>query len=243
MLWVADSYNYRVLRFSSISSASTLYPGASGVLGAQTFNDYGISSPVNATVVYRPYGCAIDTQRNKLYVATNDYNRLLRFDNARSFQNFAKAGAVIGQPDFATTTYATTATKMSAPQYVAMDVANDYVFVSEEDNHRVLMFKGLSTVGAAVNPKAFSVIGQYDFVSGDGNQGTSYPTGQTFYYPYQIWYNAATGYLWAADNYNHRVLGFPGCTSSTKSKSKSKSRSRSRTKSKSKTKSKSHSKR
>ena len=81
-LWVADSYNNRVLMYAPGNTTAAL------VLG-QT----GFASRVSATTstgLNYPTGVAVD-QFGSLYVADFNNNRVLRFDNAASLANGAAA--------------------------------------------------------------------------------------------------------------------------------------------------------
>jgi sugar lactone lactonase YvrE len=126
---------------------------------------------------------------------------VLRFDDAASKPNGAPADGVLGQIDFTSSVFATTASATRGPFDVAVDSAGR-LWVADQGNRRVLRFDG-----AADKPNgapADGVLGQPDF--------TSYAqttTASTMDYPTGVAVDN-DGRLWVADYYNSRVLRFDG---------------------------------
>jgi sugar lactone lactonase YvrE len=196
-LWVGDFSNNRVLRFDSISTKAS-GAAADGVLGQVNFTTSVAGS--GSSGLQGAYGVAVSSS-GALFVVCNNANRVLRFNNAAALGNGAGASAVLGQPDFVTTSSGLSATQLSAPFGVSITPA-DTLWVTDYGNSRYLRFEGASTKasGAAAN----GVVGQPDFVTGANtttNRGLSFPFFQTFV--------DATGSLWSADYSNNRVLRFP----------------------------------
>lgn len=108
---------------------------------------------------------------------------------------------VLGQQDFVhNDTGPVNATTLNHPVSVAVDTLRDRVFVSDQNNHRVLWWNGVSSL---VNGKAADgVIGQHDLTSNNHEQSQT-----TFILPSGICVDT-DGKLWVADYYNHRVLRF-----------------------------------
>jgi len=166
-LFVADRDNRRVLRWSS---ADKLINGSAAevVLGqpdfvTRTANTGGIS----AATMNNPNSVHVDAN-GTLWVADRDNNRVLRFDNASSKISGANADGVLGQPDFTSDAFGTTAGLMGAPTSVYVDESGT-LWVADKDNSRVLRFDN-----AAAKPDggdADGVLGQPDFVT--GSSGTT----------------------------------------------------------------------
>lgn len=183
------------------SSASAVtwtdFQPALSVLGQSTFT--GSSGGFAADQLSGPYHAAVDPATGKVFVGDLNNNRVLRFDSASALTNGAFAEAVLGQPDFATTTPGTTASKMNTPYGLSTDSAGR-LWVCDFSNNRILRFDSAATKTSGANADA--VLGQLDFVSG------SAATAQNrFFHPIAAFADA-TGALWVADFDNHRVLRF-----------------------------------
>lgn len=134
-LWVGDSVNHRVLRFSN---ASLLTNGASadGVLGQ---DDFVSKVPqTDASSFSQPKSLAMDPN-GTLWVSDTDNNRVIVFKNARLKSNGASADSVIGQPDLTTSTAGVSARKLNAPNALVIDPAGR-LWVCDSDNDRLLRF-------------------------------------------------------------------------------------------------------
>jgi sugar lactone lactonase YvrE len=195
-LWVADYGNNRVLRFDH---ASTILSGApaNAVLGQPNFSSSGYATTQNG--MYYPAGVFLDSS-GRLWVADYYNNRVLRFDNAASKANGAKADGVLGQPDFTSNGYATTQSSMNDPWSVAVD-GSGRLWVSDESNSRVLRFDNAAS--KANGAKADGVLGQPDFTSNGyvtSQSGMSYQSG--------VAVDNSSGRLYVADYYNNRILVF-----------------------------------
>ena len=195
-LWVADTTNNRVLRFDSITTKPS-GAAADGVLGQADFTtktagtgNNGLKSPTGVTL----------SASGSLYVSCPDANRVMRFDNAAGLGANAPASAVLGQPDFTTTTADTTAAKMRTP-FGAWITPDDSLWVADSINSRVLRFNNASTKpsGAAAD----GVLGQPNFTS---KLAAFTRTGMNL--PYMRPFVDTMGSLWIADGGANRVLRF-----------------------------------
>jgi len=196
-LWVADSSNHRVLKFPNVSSLAS--GGAAMVVLGQgdfTSSTYG----TNEAKMTGPARLAADGAGN-LWVADVSNNRVLRFDDAAALGNQAAASGVLGQPDFTTGDYGSTAQGMGIPYGLLIDPAGT-LFVSDNNNSRVLIFK--SAAAKANGAAADGVIGQRDLTSGSIPLS---PSGRSFDGPTSLAIDVS-GRLWVADQRNHRILGF-----------------------------------
>ncbi len=196
-LWVADSGNNRVLKFSSITTKSS-GASADSVLGQSNFTNgtagsgnTGLQNPVSLTV----------SSGGTLYVACANADRVMVFNNAAGLGTNPPASKVLGQPDFATTTSGLSSSKFSFPTGCSV-TSDDSLWVTDSANHRLVRFSTVST--KASGAAADGVVGQASFsssTSGVTSQALSSPSGAPFV--------DAAGSLWIADTGNNRVLRFP----------------------------------
>lgn len=195
-LWVADQSNHRVLKFASVSTLAN-GAAASVVLGQPDFNTG--TSGLTASKMTAVAGVAVDAAGH-LWVADQNNNRILRFDNAASLLSGASASGVLGQTDFVTATSGAGELKMSSPGALVVDAAGA-LHALDFGNHRVMIYRdaALKGDGAAMD----ALIGQADFTSNDfglsARQIRLPQTGITF---------DSAGRLWIADSGNSRILRF-----------------------------------
>ncbi len=194
-VFVADYGHSRILRYASASTLSN-GGGAEAVLGQSSFN---ATTPAATAAGINSPNCMFLDRLGRLWLADNENNRLLMFEAAAYRASSTNADRVFGQPDFTTTTSATTAAKMSTPIGVWVDI-NDRLWVSDFGNRRVLFFDSIST--KASGSSANGVLGQVDFTSNSSGSGSSKFNG-----PEGISVTSA-GTLFVADPFNNRVLRF-----------------------------------
>jgi sugar lactone lactonase YvrE len=198
-LWVVDSVNNRVLKFSAAAQKSN-GGNADVVLGQANFSD--TSGSVSQSRMNRPYGITIDSN-NRLWVADFNNHRVLRFDNANSKTNGANADAVLGQANFTANTSGLSQSRMNSPYDIEID-SYGTAWISEYNNHRVLRFDYAHLKDNGAN--ADGVLGQTSFtanVPSTSATGLRTPAGLAL---------DASGALWVADSDNHRVLLFSNHT-------------------------------
>lgn len=194
-LFIADRANNRVLRWSSADALNN-GSAAEAVLGQPDFTTG--TTGLSAVKMNNPIGVFVD-DAGRLWVGEYGNNRVLRFDDAANRPTGAAADGVLGQPDFTTSSSATTAVKMNGPVGLAVDGAGR-LFVSNFGNNRVLRFDN-----AAAKPNgaaADGVLGQPDFTT-----GSSGLTQNKMFNPNSVWIDAG-GHLWVSDYTNRRVLRF-----------------------------------
>lgn len=187
-VFVSDYDYHRVIFFPGTSTTAS----ATRVYGQANLS--GNSTSCTATGLNSPVGVVSDA--SGIYIADRNNNRVLFYPGTST-----TATRVYGQPDLTTCTAGTTATKMSAPNGVALSA--DGIYVSEENNHRVLFFPGTSTTPTRV-------YGQPNFTSGILNQGAgaANPSANTLNIPNGVFADAAGVYI--ADFDNDRVLYYLG---------------------------------
>ncbi|HEU4328988.1 MAG TPA: NHL repeat-containing protein, partial [Roseiflexaceae bacterium] len=199
-VFVSDSQNHRVLRFSAESAFESNLP-AEAVLGQPTRSS--IAPGTTAARMEWPRGLLVDGE-GRLWVADAGNSRVLRFDNAASKPTGAPADGVLGQPDFTSDAWAATAQRLYAPHGLAMD-SSGQLWVADAGNHRVLRFD--NAAGKPNGAAADAVLGQPGFTS-----ATSGWTAQSMNQPQAVAVDTA-GRLWVGDTNNHRVLRFDAVAS------------------------------
>ncbi len=90
---------------------------------------------------------------------------------------------------------------------IALDALNHRLFVSDSNNHRVLVFN-LDASNNLDDYHADKVLGQVDFNGGQPNKGSGVVSAQGFNRPGGLVYDSARQYLFVIDTLNSRVLVF-----------------------------------
>jgi sugar lactone lactonase YvrE len=199
-LWVADSFNNRVLRFDN-ASAKANGANADGVLGQVDFTSNSVGTTQSG--MESPLAVAVDAS-GRLWVADSFNNRVLRFDNAAAKANGANADAVLGQPNFSSNTPHLAQNGMDNPSGLVVG-AGGALWVADSSNHRVLRFANAASKANGAN--ADGVLGQPDFISNARNttqSGMDYPLGLAL---------DSSGGLFVADLYGNRILLFKSAAS------------------------------
>lgn len=202
-LYIADTFNSRVLAWQDVSSYQLGDPPA--IILGQPGPQYSGVLGVGAKGLNGPVSLAVDPTTGNLYVADFGDNRVVRFQSPFDNPGLVGASAVYGQPGFTTfTAAATSASSMKSPRSVAVDSQGN-LWVADSGNNRVLRFSaGLLNNTAPVS--ADLVIGQKDFLSSAADQGgTVFASG--FDLPYGLALDAQNN-LYVADANNTRVLQF-----------------------------------
>jgi len=194
-LWVADTWNNRVLRFDNAASEAN-GANADGVLGHPDFTSSVYTTTQSG--MYYPYGVFLDSG-GRLWVADANNSRVLRFDNAASKANGANADVVLGQPNFSTRTRRNTQNGMGNPTTLVLD-SGGRLWVGDYIDARVLRFDDAAAKTNGAN--ADGVLGQRDFISSDEGCSQSL-LGLVFGVTID-----PDGRLYVADFSNHRVLVF-----------------------------------
>jgi hypothetical protein len=142
-----------------------------------------------------PNSIRVDPASGKIFVTEYSGSFVSRFPAGSLNVNGASAESFFGGLN------ATNATQSSLNQpYDAEISSTGNMYVSDQNNHRVIRF---DTVATAANfPNAAQVLGQASFTTnalGTGTQNMAFPTGLAL---------SASGTLWVSDSGNHRVLFF-----------------------------------
>ena len=226
-LWVADTYNHRVLRFTNAGSRTAVngtgdLGNADSVLGQADFtsNQINRGTTVNTNTLNLPCGVVVDPATGAVFVADSFNNRVLRFASLASLSNGVDADGVLGQIDFTGSGVnrgsTANANTLNNPYGVTVDITGT-LWLADTNNNRVLRFANAGS-RTAVNGtgdlgNADSLLGQANVMSNLANRdGSATATANTLNNPYGVAVGS-DGTLWVADTMNHRVLRFSGAAS------------------------------
>lgn len=201
-LFVADRDNNRVLVFN-LNDGITNGEDAINELGQDDgnadlnfFNDNVLAT--NQHAMWHPTSVTYDSDGSRLFVADTGADRVLVFD-VSGISNGENAINELGQPDFDTSGGQTTQSGMNDPFGVSYDPTTTQLYVSEQNNNRILVF---DVAAITDGEDAVDVFGQDDFTT--GSSGT---TQNTFFGPLGIGIEGGNE-LWVADAQNNRILFF-----------------------------------
>lgn len=141
-LWVADSYNNRVLMYAPGNTTAALVLGQTGFASSV--------SATTSTGFNYPTGVAVD-QFGSLYVADFNNNRVLRYDNAASLANGAAATVVLVQSRFTAFATGSSASQLNGPYGLAVDNLGN-LYVPELYNNRVSRYDDAHTLAIGAQP-------------------------------------------------------------------------------------------
>lgn len=174
-LYVGDSGNNRILVFD-LSVAITNGANAVGVI---FHNDFTTKTGGRSEVlVDAPRGLTYDEGNDRLFVADTTNNRIIAVDDVSTAGGTASltSSLVLGQADFLANSAPTsvTAATMNGPDGVLWDNLHKRLFVSDNDNNRVLVFVA-ATITSALTPanrpvSASNVLGQASMTEKAGSR-------------------------------------------------------------------------
>jgi sugar lactone lactonase YvrE len=192
-LWVADSANNRVLRYSSSFSNGQ---SADFVLGQADFisNSPNRGSGSASNTLFSPQGIFVDGL--DIWVADSANNRVLKFIDPANTDD--SADFVLGQADFISNTSGLSSTSLFNPTGIAVDGTT--IWVADTENNRTLKFN--DPVGTDIT--ADLVLGQPNFISNANNNLSV--TASTLNKPQGIAVSGTT--IWVADGSNNRLLQY-----------------------------------
>lgn len=198
-LFVSDSSFNRVLVFDTALIDSGETPIA--VLGQPNLDENVPAT--TATGLNRPHELVLNPSGDRLFVADKFNNRVVVYD-VTAITNGESAISVLGQVDFTSSGFATSATRMSGPEGLAFDSVGNRLFVADRDNYRVLVFDIASITNGEA---ATSVLCQTSFTLENealSQSGCDLPSAVAF--------DAARNQLHVADYDNARILTFDTAT-------------------------------
>lgn len=152
-LFVCDSSNHRVLRFTN---PSTNGQAADLVIGQTTFSGGGSNkgtTTTNRSGLNFPLACAIYV--GKLMVCDSDNNRVLIWDTIPT-TNGANATFVVGQSSFTSSVTGTAANRFYSPEGICVSPTTGRMYVADRVNGRVCVW---SAVPNTSNSSATGLLG------------------------------------------------------------------------------------
>jgi hypothetical protein len=189
--YVADFGNNRILGWNEIPSGPTVQPDF--VIGQADFN--GNQPGTSATQLALPSSVWI--ANGKLVVADSGNNRVLIWNTLPTGN--VTPDLVIGQTSFASSASPTPPSAASLSYPVSAALVNGRLFVSDQNNDRVLIWNSVPTTNGA---PADVVLGQPDFAS--SNTTNTIPGDSTLNAPAGLWTDGFR--LLVADSGNNRVM-------------------------------------
>ncbi|KAK3604998.1 hypothetical protein CHS0354_000663 [Potamilus streckersoni] len=197
-VYVADKNNNRILVFNTNSAISSgMAPSV--VLGRSLFDLNSVAAGTSEILMSEPAYLALDNKENRLYVADQGNNRILRFDNVVSKSTGSAADGVIGQADFISNVMSASAQRNTIGKIEGLSFFQDRLFVSDSKYNRVLCFN-LPHIKSN-QPFADQILGQSNFTS-SGAQTTV----NGLYSPSALFITGSKiPTLYVADSKNNRV--------------------------------------
>lgn len=208
LLYVADAGGNRVPVFD----VTTITDGepAVKVLGQDLFTSF--SDTDEADGMQAPLGLDYDVDRDLLFLADSENNRVLIFADASSLATGDPATYVIGQDGFGlghadpNSGESLDASGLDTPTDVEFDSTTDRLFVADFSNLRVLVFD-VSEENLTLYPtgmEALAVLGQDNTTSNGSNPVAS----NTLATPFTLGLDEAGQRLFVSDFSNNRVMMF-----------------------------------
>lgn len=222
LLYVPDEADNRIMQFNVATGTIANGENATDELGqytstSPTTDSWTTDNPDNGPTALgldNPEDAVVDAVNHYLYVADKNNNRVLVYTlNSNNTLPTSSGGHtasyVLGQSSLqSANTAATTQSGMSEPTGLAIDTANQRLFVADENNNRVLVF---NTASLSNGMNASSVLGQANYTSGNYNRtGTTTPAQNSLYNPTGLAYDSVstTPRLFVGDLNNNRVMVF-----------------------------------
>ena len=227
ILYVADTYNNRVLAWFDPTSTANNAPSANLVIGQRDpYTTFAQGPSVTGTTfskgLNQPTGLAVDAKGN-LWVVDAGNNRILRYSRDKLLGTDPnQPSLVIGQPDYSKPTlnnggvsaksvYLGPGTASGSAQISSITFdASGNLWLADTLNHRVLRYPAASLEGSTNQPEADLVLGQTSMADGSRTIAlTSTARLQTrnlFYQPNSVAFDPG-GRLYVSDALS-RVLVF-----------------------------------
>lgn len=198
-LWVSDTNNNRILKFSppfSTGQSATLVLGQDDFLSAGT--NHGSGSP-SAAGFNAPLGLTF--HGGNLLVADSANNRILRWPVPSAAADF-----VAGQKDFTSSgKNRVTASGSYSPTDIALSTVTGRIYIADRRNNRILWWNNADNL--STGQAADGVLGQADFTDSSTNRGENTPSASGLSDPFSVCLDGP-GNIWVADYGNHRVLRY-----------------------------------
>ena len=184
---------YNHVKVFDLSGGITNDMNASSILGDTDFT-YGGTFSLSYKKRFggNTEGLWYDDSNNALFVADTSFHRVLTFNLTGGITNGQSAVDVIGQSNFNDNSSGLSQTKLNEPTGVYFDSANQRLYISDNDNNRVMLYDNMTVPPNPGAPyQADNVLGQVDgggnalFNQGDAYNGDGFgnPNLEGFEYP------------------------------------------------------------
>ncbi len=214
-LFVADEYNHRVVVWQLDALNRVSDRSARWVLGQPDLRSSYMGPPTASNMTV-PLAVAYDPVSKRVFVGDGYQNRVLVYDAAPgTLATGMSASVVVGQEDFESVAFGAGRDRLNfgvrmgrgiasnfLPMGLAVDSDGQRLFLSDGENHRVLMFD-ISHDSFRNGASALAVLGQPDFDSTDVGGGR-----RGVHDPGHLAYDPDGGRLFVIDAKNTRVLVF-----------------------------------
>lgn len=198
-LWVSDTNNNRMLKFSppfSTGKKATLIFGQDDFYSAGSNHGLVRTSAIGFSI---PLG--ITFHEGKLLIADSANNRILRWPVPAAAADF-----VAGQKDFTSSgKNRVSANSSYAPSDIALSTTTGRIYITDRLNNRILWWDNADAL--STGQAAAGVLGQADFTDSAANRGGNTPSPSGLSNPFSVCLDG-NGNLWVADYGNHRVLRY-----------------------------------
>lgn len=210
-LFVADSPpNNRILVFDLDSNNNVSATAASYVLGSCSFTTEGTGGATQSTFGRDEFivNLAYDSVNGRLFVSDSGHNRVLAFDvTPADIANCEDALFVLGQTDFTNSGGGASQWRLHTPDDMDYDAADELLFVSDEDNNRIMAFSVPAGLTSSINGEnALFVLGQPSFTAHFAIGTGSYQSGLSD--PAGLAWDSANRRIFSSDYGNNRVMVF-----------------------------------
>jgi DNA-binding beta-propeller fold protein YncE len=190
LVYIADTSDHIIRVVNRTSGIITTFAGTIGVYGTTATSGNG--GLATSAKLYNPRGVAVDTVNNLVYIADYGLNMVRVVNSNGTISLFAGTGASTGTVgDGGNATQAV----VRSPSSVAVDSANNLVYITEDLSNRVRV----------VN-RTTNIITTFAGTGATGSSGDFGPaTAATFYSPQDIKVDSVNNMVYIADLTNARI--------------------------------------
>lgn len=216
-LWVSDTYNHRVLKYTPAALAGGNQPAAEVVLGQPSFTSAQLASnrsPLNAQALTFPTGLNFDTA-GRLYICDSAARVVVFAPNPTTFAAAVRVmGVQVAQqnqtlpPVTEVTLGLVRNNRIESPQDVFF--IGNVPFVVDTPTNRIVRYSPFESwlpISTQFSPSGLQFIGQRDALSFNPNGGLFEPNEANFSSPVAAAVTPTDVFI--ADQNNNRVLAFP----------------------------------
>lgn len=148
-LFVGEFTNVRITVFDVATATIQNGEAALNVLGQTLYTTKGVTTTQSG--ISNPYGIAFDPGTNRLFAADYNNHRIMVFDVATStIQNGEAALNVLGQDNFASSTFTTTRNSLNNPIGITFDPSANRLFIVDATNQRIIQYSFVNITTASL---------------------------------------------------------------------------------------------